>query len=196
MKPSKGNSNQVTLEGRPKVAGTSVRKPKPLRTAGAEETLTICPYCSVGCGMVVHTVNGKIVNIEGDSEHPVSEGALCSKGAAALQLVNNPWRVTKPLYRPPNSTDWKEVEWDWALDRIARRVKETRDRTFKLSYRTKVAGKGPGGEETEAEKDLVINMTDGMVSIGSCSINNEECYLLQRLMRSWGIVYFDDKTRT
>ncbi len=146
--------------------------------------------------MIVHSADNAIINIEGDPAHPVSEGALCAKGAAAYQLVNNPERVMKPKYRAPNASEWQDVEWDWALDKIAGRVKGTRDRTFKLTSKSKVKETGPEGKDTEVERDFVINMTDAMVSIGSCSINNEECYLLQRLMRSWGIVYLDDKTRT
>ena len=85
----------------------------------------------MGCGILVHTKDGKVVNTEGDPDHPINEGTLCSKGASLYQIINNPQRLTKPKYRAPGATEWKEVEWDWALDEIAKRVKDTRDKTFK-----------------------------------------------------------------
>lgn len=118
-----------------------------LRIKDAKETTTVCPYCSVGCGILVHTKDGKVVNTEGDPEHPINEGTLCSKGASLFQVVNNPTRLTKPKYRAPGATDWKEVEWDWALDEIAKRVKATRDKTFKLNSKSKVKEKQPDGSE-------------------------------------------------
>ena len=108
---------------------------------GAKETRTVCPYCSVGCGIIVHTKDGKVVNAEGDPEHPINEGTLCPKGASITQLVNNELRVKKPMYRASGADSWKEVEWDWALDQIAHKVKETRDRTFKLTSKSKVKEK-------------------------------------------------------
>lgn len=149
-----------------------------LRTVGAKETISHCRYCSVGCGLIAQTSKGKVINIEGDPENPISRGALCAKGAALYQLVNNPLRLTKPKYRAPGSTSWKEVEWDWALDEIARRVKTTRDRTFKLT-----------------SKGFVVNRTDSIFCNGSLTLGNEETNIHQKLMRSWGIVYFDDKSR-
>src|SRR4029453_6787715 len=105
----------------------------PLKPRGAPHTTTVCPFCGVGCGQVVSTRNGHVINIEGDAGHPISEGTLCSKGAAAIQVVNNPRRLQKVLYRKPGGAAWEEKTWDWALERIAARVKETRDKTFKTS---------------------------------------------------------------
>src|SRR5499426_2485691 len=87
----------------------------PLKTRGATDTTTICPFCGVGCGQVVSTRNGNVINIEGDPGHPISEGTLCSKGAAAIQVVNNPRRLQKVLYRAPHGEAWEEKTWDWAL---------------------------------------------------------------------------------
>ncbi len=171
-------------------------KTQGLWTAGTKKTYSICPYCSVGCGVIVHSSGGRVIYTEGDPENPVSEGALCAKGAALSQLVNSPERLTKPKYRAPGSAEWREVEWDWALDRIAQRVKMTRDKTFKHTSKSKVTEKGVDGREIQFEKEFVVNRTDGIVSIGGAGLNGEECFLLQKLMRSWGIVYFDDKTRT
>src|SRR3972149_8941536 len=100
------------------------------RLKGARETITICPYCSVGCGQIVATSGGKVINVEGDPEHITSEGALCAKGASVQELVNNPARLTKVMYRAPYGTEWKAKSWDWALAEIAKKVKKTRDSRF------------------------------------------------------------------
>jgi formate dehydrogenase major subunit len=166
-----------------------------LRTKGAKETTTICPYCSVGCGIVVSVKDGKVINTEGDPEHPISEGTLCSKGASLYQIINNPVRLAKPRYRAPGAAEWKEVEWGWALDEIAKRVKQTRDKTFKTTAKSKVKEKGPDGKDVEVEKDFVVNRTDGIAHVGSAALDNEECYMLQKLLRSWGLVYIEHQAR-
>jgi len=166
-----------------------------LRTKNAKETKTICPYCSVGCGIIVHTAEGKVINTEGDPDHPINEGALCSKGSSLYQIINNPLRITKPKYRAAGATEFKEVEWDWALDEIAKRVKDTRDRTFKLTSKSKVKEKQPDGTEKEVEKDFVVNRTDAIAHVGSAALDNEECYLLQKMLRSWGLVYIEHQAR-
>ena len=165
------------------------------KTKGAKETHTVCPYCSVGCGIIVHTKDGKLVNIEGDPEHPINEGTLCPKGASIAQLVHNETRVQNPMYRAPGADSWKEVEWDWALDQIAKKVKETRDRTFKLTSKAKVKEKQPDGTEKEVEKEFTVNRTDAIAHVGSAALDNEECYLLQKMMRSFGLVYIEHQAR-
>jgi len=162
---------------------------------GAKETTTVCPYCSVGCGIVVHTKDGKVINIEGDPDHPINEGTLCPKGASIMQLVNNDTRVLKPMYRAPGADAWKEVEWEWALDQIAKKVKETRDRTFKLTSKSKVKEKQPDGTDKEIEKEFTVNRTDAIAHVGSAALDNEECYLLQKMMRAWGLVYIEHQAR-
>lgn len=166
-----------------------------LRIKNAKESLTICPYCSVGCGIVVHTTDGKVINTEGDPDHPVNEGTLCSKGASLYQIINNPMRLTKPKYRAAGATEWKDVEWEWALDEIAQRIKQTRDKTFKAMSKSKVKEKAPDGTETEVEKEFVVNRTDGIAHVGSAALDNEECYMLQKLLRSWGLVYIEHQAR-
>ncbi len=176
-----------------------------LRIKGAKETTTICCYCSVGCGILVHTREGKVINTEGDPEHPINEGALCSKGASLYQVVNNESRLQKPQYRAPGSAAWKDVEWDWALDRIARRIKDTRDRTFKATIRTKIREKKVADTPDESgtfretvidvEREFVVNRTDGIAHVGSAALDNEECYLVQKLVRSWGLVYVEHQAR-
>ena len=159
----------------PSEAGPAVPPPK---TRGATTTTTVCPFCGVGCGQVVSTRSGKVVNIEGDPGHPISEGTLCSKGAAAIQVVNNPRRLQKVLYRAPRGTAWEEKSWDWALPRIAARVKETRDKTFQTS--------------TDGH---VVNRTEAIACLGGSALDNEEAYLLVKLMRALGLVYIEHQAR-
>jgi formate dehydrogenase major subunit len=146
---------------------------------GAKMTTTICPYCGVGCGFRVYTKNGKVINIEGDPEHPISRGHACSKGSSLYQLVNNPTRVTKPMYRAPGALKWKEVEWDWILDKIARKVKDTRDASF----------------ERKNDKGQIVNRTQKIVGLGSAALDNEECFLLQKFWRSLGLIYIEHQAR-
>ncbi len=177
------------------VPGEASAAEKELKIQGATETKTICPYCSVGCGISVYTKNGKVVNTEGDPEHPTNEGTLCPKGASLFQVINNPLRLTKPKYRAPGATEWKDVEWEWALDEISKRIKDTRDRTFKPTSKAKVKEKTPDGKEQEVEKEFVVNRTDGIAHVGSAALDNEECYMLQKLLRSWGLVYIEHQAR-
>lgn len=151
-----------------------------LRILHARQTTTICPYCSVSCGIIVHTANGKVINTEGDPDHPINEGSLCSKGMSVYQLShNNASRLTVPLYRPPFSEEWKEVSWDFALEKIAERMKETRDKTF----------------EIRNKDGQIVNRTTGMASLGSAAMDNEECYLYQKFLRSMGLVYIEHQAR-
>jgi formate dehydrogenase major subunit len=168
---------------------------KDLRIKNAKQTTTICPYCSVGCGIVVYVENGKVINTEGDPDHPISEGSLCAKGSSVSQLVNNDARVKKPMYREPGGTAWKEVEWDWALDRIARLVKDARDKSFKTVSKTKVKEKQADGTMLDVEKEFVVNRTDAIAHIGSAALDNEECYILQKMIRSWGLVHIEHQAR-
>jgi formate dehydrogenase major subunit len=149
-----------------------------LKTRGATQTTTVCPFCGVGCGQTVSTRGGKVIHIEGDPGHPISEGSLCSKGAAGIQVVNNSRRLQKVLYRKPNGAVWEEKSWDWALERIAARVKETRDKTFK----TTVDGR-------------VVNRTEAIACLGGSALDNEEAYPLAKFMRALGLVYLEHQAR-
>jgi len=158
-------------------------KAEELKITKARETKTICPYCAVGCGMLVHSIphTNKVINLEGDPDHVINRGALCAKGATLRQLAGseNKRRLTKPLYRAPGSSEWREVSWDWAIEQIARRVKETRDRTF-------ITKKANGN---------VVNRCEGIASLGSAALDNEECYLLVKMLRALGIVYLEHQAR-
>ena len=176
-----------------------------LRIKGAKETTSICCFCSVGCGLLVHTRDGNVINIEGDPEHPISEGSLCPKGLSVGQLVNNENRALKPRYRAPGATEWRDVEWDWALDQIARRVKDTRDSTFKTTVTSRARDAEPGnsGKEamlfpeivTDEAQSFTVNRTDAIAHVGSAALDNEECYLIQKLVRSWGLVHVEHQAR-
>ena len=150
-----------------------------LRIKGAKETTSVCCYCSVGCGQIVHTSGGKVINIEGDPDQPTSEGSLCAKGAAAFELVTNPKRVTKVMYRAPNGTKWEVKSWDWALDEITKRIKKSRDKGF--------TEKNAKGE--------VVNRCSSIAGIGSAHINNEEGWLYQKFLRSLGLIYIEHEAR-
>lgn len=146
-----------------------------------KRTTSICPYCAVGCGLIAYTdpTTGKIVNIEGDPDHPINQGALCAKGAGLIQLVNNPNRVTTVKYRAPYSDKWEDKPWDWAMDRIAAKVKQDRDADF----------------ITRDDRGRTVNRTESIAHIGSAALDNEECWLLQGLMRSLGLVYIEHQAR-
>ena len=175
--------------------GEAEAKENELRIKGATETKTICPYCSVGCGISVFTKDGKVIYTDGDPENPTNEGTLCSKGGSLYQIINNPLRLTKPRYRAAGASEWKDVEWDWALDEIAKKIKDTRDRSFKITSKSKVKEKQPDGTETMVEKEFVVNRTDAIAHVGSAALDNEECYMLQKLLRSWGLVYIEHQAR-
>ena len=119
------------------------------------------------------------MNVEGDPDHPISEGALCAKGAALYQLAVNPNRVTQVLYRKPFSDKWDVKSWDWALDKIAANVKKSRDASFILKN-----GKGQ-----------VVNRTEEIAHVGSAALDNEESWLLQGIMRALGLVYIEHQAR-
>ena len=144
------------------------------------EKVTICPYDASGCGFIVASEGGKVVNIEGDPEHPINRGAGCAKGQTMRQLsADNPWRLSKVLYRRPGGTDWEEKTWDWAINEIARRIKKTRDDTF---VETDSIGR-------------IVNRTEGIANLGGSALDNEECYLLVKLTRALGLLYIEHHAR-
>ena len=147
--------------------------------AEATQTTTICPYCGCGCGFVVHSSGGTVINIEGDSEHPINQGTACSKGASLYQMANNENRLATVRYRAPNATEWQDLTWNEAIPMIAERIKATRDTTF----------------ETTNAVGNVVNRTLGIGSLGSAALDNEECWLYQKLLRALGLVYIEHQAR-
>ena len=141
---------------------------KEFKLKWTKQTTSICCYCAVGCGL-----------IEGDPDHPINEGSLCPKGASTWQLTVNDQRPKKPLYRAPHATEWKEVEWEWAMEEIAKRVKESRDKSF----------------TEKNDKGQLVNRTEAMASFGSAAMDNEECWAYQSILRSLGLVYIEHQAR-
>jgi formate dehydrogenase major subunit len=150
-----------------------------LRIKDAKATPSICPYCSVGCATIVHTIDDQIVNIEGDKRSPHSEGCLCPKGAAIYQLHKNPNRATKVLHRKPGATRWEEVELDWAMDQVAALVKKTRDETF-VEF---------------MEDGTPVNHTTAIFALGGATLDNEWNHMQQKLMRGLGVVAIENQAR-
>jgi len=152
-----------------------------LRTRNAKETPTICCFCGVGCGIICHTDlnTGQVIYTEGDADHPINGGSLCAKGAASYQIAQNDKRVTKVLYRAPYGDKWEEKSWDWALKQIAQRVKASRDKSF-------VAANAKG---------QAVNRCEGIASVGSAALDNEECWAYQAMLRALGLVYIEHQAR-
>lgn len=159
----------------------TVARAEELAIKKAKLNTSVCCFCAVGCGLLVWTdpATGRAINIEGDPDHPTNEGTLCPKGGSIWQTTENKKRLTKVLYRAPGADKWEEKSWAWALPRIARKVKESRDATFELKN----------------EKDQVVNRTRGIASVGSAAIDNEEGWLLQAMHRALGLVYIESHAR-
>ncbi|HEX5692217.1 MAG TPA: twin-arginine translocation signal domain-containing protein [Roseiflexaceae bacterium] len=158
-----------------------------LKIAGAKEVPSVCPYCAVGCGTLVSTRDGKVINIEGNPDNPINRGTLCPKGAASFQLTVNPLRSTKALYRKPGGAEWEAIDLNQAMDMIAERIKNTRDATF---AETKVV-KDADGKDVEKK----VNHTLGIFSLGGATMDNEWNYVQCKLMRSIGVVALENQAR-
>ena len=153
---------------------------KASRLRGATVTEGLCPYCAVGCGQLIYTKGGTLIDIEGNPESPINEGTLCPKGANTYQLAVNPHRVTQVLYRAPYSDYWETRTLDWALDRIAERVKTVRDADF-----------------TERdERGNLLNSVRTMGTLGGATIDNEENYLIKKLFAGGlGVISIENQAR-
>ena len=153
---------------------------KTSRLRGAAVTESVCPYCAVGCGQLIYTKAGKVIDIEGDPRSPINEGTLCPKGADAFQLAVNPHRVTDVLYRAPFSDHWERKPLDWAMEQIARRVKDARDADF----------------TTRMEDGRLLNSVRNMGTLGGATIDNEENYLIKKLFcGGLGVVPIENQAR-
>jgi formate dehydrogenase major subunit len=162
----------------------------PFKLKRTKETASVCAYCGCGCGIIVYSENNKVVFIEGDPDNPINEGALCPKGTTisdvssfvdkkSHQRVPNKQRVTEVLYRAPGGSNWEVKDWNWALSEIAKRVKKTRDEAF----------------EEKDDKGVTVNRTQAIAHLGSATIDNEENYLMYKLMRSLGVINLDHCAR-
>src|SRR6476469_815457 len=157
-----------------------------LKIERTSETRSTCPYCSVSCGVIIHTLGDRaknaipqVVHVEGDPDHPINRGTLCPKGASLEQEISNTRRLLRPQVRRPGSDHWEEIAWDQALDEISRRVKTTRDATF---------------VEKEAQ-GRTVNRCEGIAWNGGCTDTNEFNYLVVKTMRSLSVTYIENQAR-
>ena len=157
-----------------------------LKIARTTETRSTCPYCSVSCGVIIHTLGDKaknaipqVVHVEGDPDHPINRGTLCPKGSSLQQDILNERRLLKPQVRRPGSDRWEDISWDQAFDEIARKVKDTRDQTF----------------VEKDEKGFTVNRCEGIGWTGGCTDTNELNYLAVKVMRGMGVCYFETQAR-
>jgi formate dehydrogenase major subunit len=176
-------SSLVALGFSPTAALAETRNFKLARTT---ETRNTCPYCSVGCGVIMYGLGDKsknvvseIIHIEGDADHPVNRGTLCPKGAGLLDFVHSPNRLKYPEIREPGSKEWKRVSWDEAMGRLVKMMKADRDANF---------------QATTADGKIVNRwLTTGMLAASASS--NESGYLTHKVMRSLGLLIFDNQAR-
>jgi len=157
-----------------------------LKISRTNQTLSICPYCAVGCSVVIHTLGDKarnvtpaVVHIEGDAESPVNRGTLCPKGISLKEFVASDRRLTKVLYRAPKATEWKAISWDEAYEKMARRIKESRDRSF----------------EAKDSQGRTVNRLANVALIGGCTDTNEINYLLSKFRFGLGILPYENQSR-
>jgi formate dehydrogenase major subunit len=157
-----------------------------LKIARTTETRSTCPYCSVSCGVIIHTLGDKsknvkpsVVHVEGDPDHPINRGTLCPKGITLRDDITSSSRLTTPQVRRPGSDKWEPISWDKAIGEIARQIKDTRDRTF--------VAKNAKGE--------VVNRAPGLGMIGGCTDTNEMNFLMLKAIAGLGIPYRDTQAR-
>ncbi len=152
------------------------------RIARADRVVrSICPYCGVGCGQLVHVKDDRILDIEGDPDSPISQGCLCPKGAATFQLVTGSHRQEHVLYRRPGGTAWERIPLEQAMDMVAERVKKTRDEHWETH------DKDTGKHE--------VRRTMAIAHLGGATLDNEENYLIKKLFSSLGIIQVENQAR-
>jgi formate dehydrogenase major subunit len=149
------------------------------RVAGLKVTESVCPYCAVGCGQVVYTRAGELVDIEGNPRSPINQGTLCPKGAASRQLVQQPGRLTKVRYRRPGGTEWEELGLEQAMDMIAERL---------------IAAREAGWQDKERH-GWRVDRTLGFAHLGGATLDNEENYLIKKLFTAMGAVQIENQAR-
>ena len=159
---------------------------KTLKIERTRETRSTCPYCSVSCGVIIHTLGDKaknavaqVVHVEGDPDHPINRGTLCPKGASLQQDILNERRLFKPQVRRPGSNHWEDIDWDHAIEEVGRWVKKTRDATF----------------VAKDERGRTVNRCEGIAWTGGCTDTNEFNYLVVKAMRSLGVCYLENQAR-
>jgi formate dehydrogenase major subunit len=149
------------------------------RIAGMKVTESVCPYCAVGCGQLVYTRGGELVDIEGNPRSPINQGTLCPKGSASRQLVQQPGRLTHVLYRRPGGTEWEPLELEQAMDMIAERVVDAREH---------------GWQDTD-RNGWRVDRTLGFAHLGGATLDNEENYLIKKLFTAMGAIQIENQAR-
>jgi formate dehydrogenase major subunit len=157
-----------------------------LKIARTTETRSTCPYCSVSCGIIIHTLGDKaknvtaqVVHVEGDPDHPINRGTLCPKGSSLMQDILNDRRLLKPQVRRPGSDHWEDISWDQAFNEIGRHIKKTRDETF----------------ITADAQGRTVNRLESIAWNGGCTDTNEFNYLVVKTMRSLGVTFLENQAR-
>jgi formate dehydrogenase major subunit len=178
-----GATSLVALGFSPSRALAEVRT---FKLSRATETRNTCPYCSVGCGILIYSLGDRsknarseVIHVEGDPDHPVNRGTLCPKGASLLDFVKSPNRLKFPEYRAPGTAEWKRVSWDWALDRIAHLMKEDRDKNF---VQKNTAG-------------LTVNRWTTVGMLAASASSNEAGYITHKVFRAMGGLAIDNQAR-
>lgn len=175
-KMSSSVSAERSIKNQP-VSPNTVAKASRLR--GAQVTHSVCPYCAVGCGQLVYTKAGKVIDIEGNPESPINQGTQCPKGANTFQLTVNPHRIKTVLYRAPYSEKWERRPLDWAMERIAQKLKGVRDADF-----------------VEGRDQTILNHLTTVASLGGATMDNEENYLIKKLFGGGlGMVAIENQAR-
>ena len=178
-----GATSLAALGFSPAKALAEVRQ---FKLAHTTETRNTCPYCAVGCGVILYTMGDRsknarseLIHVEGDPDHPVNRGTLCPKGAALLDFVHSPDRLKHPEYRGPGETEFKRVSWEWALDRVARLMKDDRDRNFLAKN----------------EKGVTVNRWTSVGFLAASASSSETGFLTHKILRSVGMTAIDNQAR-
>jgi formate dehydrogenase major subunit len=171
-------------EGDPLGLGKAVRSPrsqelKPRIDDADHVVRSICPYCAVGCAQLVYVKDGAVTQIEGDPASPISRGRLCPKGAASKNYIQSPLREYKVKYRRPYGTKWEELSLDDAMDMIVERFLRTREETW----------------QDETEDGQPAKRTMGIANLGGATLDNEENYLMKKLLTAVGVVQVENQAR-
>jgi formate dehydrogenase major subunit len=159
-----------------------------LKLAGCTKIPSICHFCSGGCGLLLHIKDGKLVHLDGNPDNPINEGTLCPKAASLAQVAYSPERPKNPLYRAPGSDEFVDITWEEAYDRIAKKIKEVRDKTWTSTEEITNA-------KTGAKETVTVNRAEGICMIGSAEVDNEESYLLSKLARLIGTPFHEHQAR-
>jgi formate dehydrogenase major subunit len=161
------------------IAASRKTKKAGARIAGLKVTESVCPYCAVGCGQLVYTRDGELIDIEGNPRSPINQGTLCPKGSASRQLIQQPGRLTKVKYRRPYGTEWEELDLETAMDMIADRVVAARE----------------NGWQDRDEHGRKVDRTLGFAHLGGATLDNEENYLIKKLFTALGAIQIENQAR-